>query len=192
MLMTPITPKVMARPMAASSSTEPSDRPYQAFCTIDHSARLRWMAAVAFAAALAIAAGWSPVSPVSSASASWSPRALMVAMASSFSASVASGLNSRMAARASVKASLARLDGFLLQRLVDQRQHGFVVRLEHRLRGLDPLGGIGRQQRQAAERGLDGAAQAVVEAHGGGAVGHARRPAAPVAASMILPSGWVT
>ena len=32
MLMTPMTPKVMARPMAASSSTEPSDRPYQKFC----------------------------------------------------------------------------------------------------------------------------------------------------------------
>ena len=33
MLMTPITPKVIASPIAASSSTEPSDRPYQAFCT---------------------------------------------------------------------------------------------------------------------------------------------------------------
>ena len=32
MLMTPITPKVMARPTAASSSTEPSDRPNQTFC----------------------------------------------------------------------------------------------------------------------------------------------------------------
>ena len=70
MLMTPITPKVMARPMAASSSTEPSDSPYQAFCTIDHSARLLWMADVALAAARAIAGGWSPVKPVSSASAS--------------------------------------------------------------------------------------------------------------------------
>ena len=33
MLMTPMTPKVMARPMAASSSTEPSESPYQRFCT---------------------------------------------------------------------------------------------------------------------------------------------------------------
>ena len=40
MLMTPITPKVMARPIAASNSTEPSDRPYQAFCTTDHIASL--------------------------------------------------------------------------------------------------------------------------------------------------------
>ena len=38
MLMTPMTPKVMARPMAASSSTEPSESPYQAFCTVFHSA----------------------------------------------------------------------------------------------------------------------------------------------------------
>jgi len=44
------------------------------------------------------------------------------------------------------------------------------VGLEDRLRRGDALGGVGRQQGQAAERGLDGAAQAVVEAHGGGAV----------------------
>ena len=45
--------------------------------------------------------------------------------------------------------------------------------LEYRLRGLDSLGRVGRQQRQAAERGLDAAAQAVVEADGSGAVGNA-------------------
>ena len=48
-----------------------------------------------------------------------------------------------------------------------------VMGLEDRLRGLDPLGGIRRQQRQAAERSLHGAAQPVVEAHGGRAVGYA-------------------
>ena len=97
----------------------------------------------------------------------------MVAMASSFSASVASALNSRIAARASVKRQLGALVGFLLQRAVDHRQHGLVMGLEHRLRGLDALGGIRRQQRQAPERGLDGAAQPVVEAHRGGAVRNA-------------------
>ena len=66
-----------------------------------------WMAAVALAAALAIAGDCSPLRPVRSANASWSPRALMVAMASSFSTSVASGLNSRIAARASLNASFA-------------------------------------------------------------------------------------
>src|ERR1700722_14196903 len=38
MLMTPITPKVMARPIAASSRTEPSERPYHVFCSRSHSA----------------------------------------------------------------------------------------------------------------------------------------------------------
>ena len=109
MLMTPMTPKVMARPMAASSSTEPSESPYQAFCTIDHNASLFWIAEVAAAAACAIIGGCSPLRPVSSASASWSPRARMMAMASSFSASVASSLNNRIAARASENASLASL-----------------------------------------------------------------------------------
>ena len=51
MLITPITPKVMASPMAASSSTEPSEMPYQAFCTVfQMPSRLR-MAAAALAAA---------------------------------------------------------------------------------------------------------------------------------------------
>ena len=46
MLMTPITPKVMARPIAASSSTEPSESPYQAFCTALQNARLPWILAL--------------------------------------------------------------------------------------------------------------------------------------------------
>jgi hypothetical protein len=58
------------------------------------------------------------------------------------------------------------LVGLFLQRAVDDRKRALVVALEHRLRGRDALGGIGRQQRQAAERGLHGAAQAVVEANG--------------------------
>ncbi len=57
MLMTPITPKVMARPMAASSSTEPSESPYQAFCTAVHSARPFWIDAMASAAAFFTAGG---------------------------------------------------------------------------------------------------------------------------------------
>jgi len=44
------------------------------------------------------------------------------------------------------------------------------VGLEDRLRRRDALDGVGRQQGQAAERGLDGPAQAVVEADGGGVV----------------------
>ena len=66
---------------------------------------------------------------------------------------------------------LRGLVGFLRQRAVDRRQHRLIMGLEHRLRGCDALGRIGRQQRQAAERGLHGAAQPVVEANGVGAVG---------------------
>ena len=90
--MTPMTPKVIASPIAASKSTEPSDRPYQAFCTIDHMARLLWIEAIALAAARATLGGTSLGRPVSSAIASWSPFALTTATASSFSTSVASGL----------------------------------------------------------------------------------------------------
>ena len=53
MLMTPMTPKVIASPIAASNSTEPSERPYQAFCTADQTASVLWIEAIALAAALA-------------------------------------------------------------------------------------------------------------------------------------------
>src|ERR1700692_1893484 len=49
MLMTPITPNVMASPMAASSSTEPSESPYHTFCAVDHSASSCSIAATAAA-----------------------------------------------------------------------------------------------------------------------------------------------
>ena len=76
-----------------------------------------------------------------------------------------------MAARASVKAALAALLVSLASAPSIDGKRALLVALEHRLRGRDALGGIGRQQRQAAERGLHGAAQAVVEADGGGTVG---------------------
>src|SRR5262249_15528563 len=49
MLITPITPKVMASPMAASSSTEPSEMPYQAFCTASQTASRFLMAPISSA-----------------------------------------------------------------------------------------------------------------------------------------------
>ena len=64
------------------------------------------------------------------------------------------------------KGRLCGLVGFLGERAVDHGKRALLVALEHRLRGRDPLGGIGRQQRQAAEGRLHGAAQAVVEADG--------------------------
>ena len=51
MLMTPMTPNVMASPIAASSSTEPSESPYQAFCAASHSTSPFWIAATASLAA---------------------------------------------------------------------------------------------------------------------------------------------
>ena len=114
-----------------------------------------------------------PLNPVSSANASWSPRALMMVMASSLSASVASSLNSRIAARASEKARLAPLLVSLASAasIAGSIASSWVLKTD--CAASMRLGGIGRQQRQAAERGLDVTAQLVVEAHGGSAVGNA-------------------
>ncbi len=57
MLMTPITPKVMASPMAASSSTEPSDSPYQAFCSASQNTSRLWMPVIASCASFCTAGG---------------------------------------------------------------------------------------------------------------------------------------
>ncbi|MBA7700191.1 hypothetical protein ES703_108900 [subsurface metagenome] len=65
---------------------------------------------------------------------------------------------------------LGALVGLLRQRLVDGGERVLVMRLEDGLRGGNPLGGIRRHQGQAAERGIDGATQAVVEPDFGGAV----------------------
>ena len=83
MLMTPITPKVMASPIAASSSTEPSESPYQAFCSAVHMARLFSIEAMASVAAFLTAGGALAGRPPSKPSASWSPRWRTIAMASS-------------------------------------------------------------------------------------------------------------
>ena len=159
MLMTPITPKVMARPIAASSSTEPSDRPYQAFCTIDHSASRCWIAEIALGRG-ADHGRRRVLRHVGQ----HRQRFLVAARADGGDGielllSVASSLNSRIAARATVRAALAsRLVSFFSAVSIS-RQHRLVMGLEHRLRGLDAFVRVGRGQRQPAERGLDGAAQ---------------------------------
>ena len=171
MLMTPMTPKVMARPIAASSSTEPSERPYQAFCTIDHSARLLWIEAIAAAAALATS--WR----LAGRQAGQQRHGFLVA------ARLDDGDGLELVDLGGVRleqqdrrarfgeSGLRGLVGFLGQRFVDDGQRVLVMRLEHGLRGRDALGGIRRQQGEAAERGLDRAAQAVVEPHVGNVVG---------------------
>jgi hypothetical protein len=57
MLMTPMTPKVMASPMAASSSTDPSEIPYQRFCATLHRARRSSIVVMASASAFWMFAG---------------------------------------------------------------------------------------------------------------------------------------
>ncbi|MGY3646442.1 hypothetical protein ACVWW2_001733 [Bradyrhizobium sp. LM4.3] len=69
--------------------------------------------------------------------------------------------------------SLDGFVGFLGERTIDRLERGFVVRLEHGLRSLEPRSDVRRLQRQAADRSVDAAAQAVVETHCARAVGNA-------------------
>jgi len=46
-----------------------------------------------------------------------------------------------------------------------RRQRARLTRLEYRLRGVIARGGIARQERQTAERGIDRAAQPIVDPH---------------------------
>ena len=166
MLMTPMTPKVMASPMAASSSTEPSEIPYQAFCTASQTARRFLMAAIAAAAAshdrrrgIGRQAGEQP------------ERVLVAALADHvdgrelvFIAGLVAEQDDR-GARFDQRALDPRIL-LLGDRGFERRQRAGFARLEHRLRGVEALVGIGGQQRQAAERRVDRAAQPVVEADG--------------------------
>ena len=53
---------------------------------------------------------------------------------------------------------------FLGERRIERRKQHRIARLEHGLRGFQAFFRIGREQRQAAKRGLDRAAQPVVDA----------------------------
>ena len=108
MLMTPITPKVMARPMAASSSTEPSDSPYQAFCTVFQIAKVLWILPLAAATAACTCGDWFAATLSRRLSASWSPRSRITAMAAILSVSLDFPSVSTMAACASLIAFLTR------------------------------------------------------------------------------------
>ena len=108
MLMTPITPKVMASPIAASSSTEPSEMPYHRFCAMLQTARRLSMALMASASAWAMAGGWSAGTALRTARESRSPRSRRTLMASILSASLALARLTTMAARAASSARLTR------------------------------------------------------------------------------------
>ena len=81
MLITPITPKVMARPTAASSNTDPSESPNQTFCSCAHIACVRSMSATASCAASAISGASAFCSGVRTVSASRPPRPAITATA---------------------------------------------------------------------------------------------------------------
>ena len=166
MLMTPITPNVMARPMAASSSTEPSDRPYQAFCSACHRFSVKPMeeAAAAAAALTAGDASGAAAARFTSLSASPSPRAFRVAMAASRSASEPAPEVATMAARGLEQRGLdgrVALPG-------ERRVHGGdglgIGRVEGRVGGGQALRTVRRQQVEAADRGGDLRPDGVVEA----------------------------
>jgi len=195
MLITPITPKVMAKPMAASSRTEPSDRPYQAFCTggpdrelaLD-GLRSRLAAAPRNRRRLVSAQPGQqrqglPDRPVS----------LMVAMASSFF-SIGGVLLETTGSppRALGKSQLRALVSLL--RKPPRRppaSMGLIMRLEKPIcAAWISLGGIGRQQTSKPPQcGLDGAAQAIVQTAPAAALSGILSIEAPVAASMILAVG---
>ena len=65
-----------------------------------------------------------------------------------------------------------------MARRLERRQRAFLARLEDGLRGIGAACRVGGKQRQAADRGVDRAAQAVVEPHRceivGGNAGHGR------------------
>ena len=108
MLITPMTPKVMARPMAASSRTEPREIPYQAFCTASHRTSRFLIAAIVVVAAFMTAGEVSAGRLERSASASWSPRWRAMSTAASFSSSLPLSPARMTAALASVSARLTR------------------------------------------------------------------------------------
>ena len=107
MLITPMVPKVMASPIAASSSTEPSEMPYQTFCATSQAAIVwRIASAPAVAASLTSPSDDAAVA-CNTAKASRSPRSRTSAIASTFCAAGASEA-STLAARASLIERLMR------------------------------------------------------------------------------------
>ncbi len=109
MLITPMTPKVMARPIAASSSTDEAERPYQRSCAALQNmswVRIEDKAASAAALTCGSAVFWS--SELSRFCASWSPRALSASIADSRSAEVAWSLVATIAATASFSTPATR------------------------------------------------------------------------------------
>jgi hypothetical protein len=162
----------MASPIAASSSTEPSESPYQAFCTVDHSE-------IALNSRYRAFDGAGDRQRLIGGNARQQRQRVLIASplddgdGFEFLDLGGVGLVEQDRRTRLAKRRLGGLVGFGRQRAVDHRQHGLVVGLEYRLRGLDSLCRIGREQGQSAQRGLYDAAQLVVETHRTSAVRYA-------------------
>ena len=84
MLMTPIVPKVMASPMAARSSTEPSEMPYQTFWAICQAASVCSTESAPAVAAVLTSPSEAAATVLRMPSESRSARSRTTAMAASF------------------------------------------------------------------------------------------------------------
>ncbi len=103
-------------------------------------------------------------------SASESPRAWRMSIAESRSISGA-GLRQQRRGAGLLQAALHARVGFAGERRIEGRERGGVAGLEHRIGGVAAGGGVGGEQVQTAEGGVDRAAHPVVDAHGLEAVG---------------------
>ena len=93
MLMTPMTPKVIASPIAASSRTDEAEMPYQRFCATPQRARRAWIALKrGCGGGLDGRVGRLLPIPSIRLCASWSPRSFSVAIAERRSAGEALSL----------------------------------------------------------------------------------------------------
>ena len=160
MLMTPITPKVMARPIAARRSTEPSDRPYQTFWAASHIASSPSIAETASVAA-------APTGP--SISVSGNEQRQRIATAAGLDhldrrdllLVGTIGFEHRRGARFAHQLGDGRIL-LLGDRRVDQFDRIRVAALEDRFGRRAPGRAVGAHQGEGAERGADGAPQPVV------------------------------
>ncbi len=163
MLITPMTPNVMASPMAASASTEPSESPYQAFCRALQSASPLCIEAAASVAAFFTAGELLAGTSASNATASWSPRLPITPMASILSVSDASSRLSTTAARASINACLTR-GSVSLTRACSSAGNAVASRdWNTAWAASSRLSGVARHQVQGAERRFDHAPQPIVD-----------------------------
>ncbi len=189
MLMTPITPKVMASPIAASSRTLPRLIPWNKLA-----ARPTSHSRFSIDARAASAARRNSGS-VSGAVRNWSSRFFIcgsvVPPRERAAASRSSLLPETSRAADRLCSMAARIFGILLggEGLFEQRSLLGRGMPQHLLRSGEPCGRLGAEQGQGAERPFDRAAQPVVDADSCSPACGARLHSAPCDRNEIRPSG---